>query len=168
MVVWSSAVLRVVRSNGHKICRSTFSNLRPSQIYPKWDFRFENKPSGKPGTGLASFSLNWNSSEGRRLQQGRPHPVPVLRRPRHRCRNPRQAPEDAGSDAGKDQLQRTLRLGFEHARGPMLWMHISPSIIFRLNCRSWSENRQYSWQKMKKFITLTPPHTAPKAKHWRH
>jgi hypothetical protein len=25
---------------------STFSNLRPYKIYPKWYFRFENKPSG--------------------------------------------------------------------------------------------------------------------------
>jgi hypothetical protein len=28
---------------------STFSNLRPSNIYPFWDFCFENKPSGNPG-----------------------------------------------------------------------------------------------------------------------
>jgi hypothetical protein len=27
-----------------------FLNLRPSQIYPNWDFRFENKPSGNPET----------------------------------------------------------------------------------------------------------------------
>jgi hypothetical protein len=27
---------------------STFSNLRPSKNYPKWDFWFENKPSGNP------------------------------------------------------------------------------------------------------------------------
>jgi hypothetical protein len=27
----------------------TFSNLRPSKIYPHWDFSFENKPSGNPG-----------------------------------------------------------------------------------------------------------------------
>jgi hypothetical protein len=46
--------------NGHKISQmsikyskwpqtiSTFSNLRPSQIYPNRDFWFENKPSGNP------------------------------------------------------------------------------------------------------------------------
>jgi hypothetical protein len=27
---------------------STFSNPRPSKIYPNWDFGFENKPSGNP------------------------------------------------------------------------------------------------------------------------
>jgi hypothetical protein len=27
---------------------ATFSNLRPSKIYPNWDFWFENKPSGNP------------------------------------------------------------------------------------------------------------------------
>jgi hypothetical protein len=26
----------------------TFSNLRPSKIYPNWYFWFENKPSGNP------------------------------------------------------------------------------------------------------------------------
>jgi hypothetical protein len=47
--------------NGHKISQmsvkyskwplniSTFSNLRPSKIYPNWDFWFEKKPSGNPG-----------------------------------------------------------------------------------------------------------------------
>jgi hypothetical protein len=28
---------------------STFSNLRPSKIYPNWDFWFVKKPSGNPG-----------------------------------------------------------------------------------------------------------------------
>jgi hypothetical protein len=28
---------------------STFSNLRPSRIYPNWEIWFENKPSGNPG-----------------------------------------------------------------------------------------------------------------------
>jgi hypothetical protein len=28
---------------------SAFSILRPSKIYPNWDFWFENKPSGNPG-----------------------------------------------------------------------------------------------------------------------
>jgi hypothetical protein len=28
---------------------STISNLRPTTIYPNWDFWFENKPSGNPG-----------------------------------------------------------------------------------------------------------------------
>jgi hypothetical protein len=27
---------------------TTFSITRPSKIYPKWDFLFENKPSGNP------------------------------------------------------------------------------------------------------------------------
>jgi hypothetical protein len=27
---------------------STFTHLRPSKIYPNWDFWFENKPSGNP------------------------------------------------------------------------------------------------------------------------
>jgi hypothetical protein len=27
---------------------STFYNLRPSKIYPNWDFWFENKTSGNP------------------------------------------------------------------------------------------------------------------------
>jgi hypothetical protein len=27
---------------------STFSNLKPSQIFPNWDFWFESKPSGNP------------------------------------------------------------------------------------------------------------------------
>jgi hypothetical protein len=27
---------------------STISNLRPSKIYPNWDFWFDNKPSGSP------------------------------------------------------------------------------------------------------------------------
>jgi hypothetical protein len=27
---------------------SRFSKLRPSKIYPNWDFLFENKPSGNP------------------------------------------------------------------------------------------------------------------------
>jgi hypothetical protein len=34
--------------NGHKLYK-TFSNLRPSKVYPNWDFWFENKPSGNPG-----------------------------------------------------------------------------------------------------------------------
>jgi hypothetical protein len=29
---------------------STMSNPSPSRIYPNWDFCFENKPSGNPGT----------------------------------------------------------------------------------------------------------------------
>jgi hypothetical protein len=49
-------------TNGHNISQmsvkyykwplnvSTFSNLRPYNIYPNWYFRFENKPSGNPGT----------------------------------------------------------------------------------------------------------------------
>jgi hypothetical protein len=28
---------------------STFSNLRPTKIFPNSDFCFENKPSGNPG-----------------------------------------------------------------------------------------------------------------------
>jgi hypothetical protein len=31
-----------------KIPVLTFSHLRPSKIYPNWDFWFENKPSGNP------------------------------------------------------------------------------------------------------------------------
>jgi hypothetical protein len=34
--------------NGHKIGISSISNLRPSKIYPNWDFWFEKKPSGNP------------------------------------------------------------------------------------------------------------------------
>jgi hypothetical protein len=34
---------------------STFSDLRPSKIYPNWDFWFENKPPGNPGD-IASAS----------------------------------------------------------------------------------------------------------------
>jgi hypothetical protein len=30
-------------SNGHKIGISIFSNLRPSKIYPNWDFGLERK-----------------------------------------------------------------------------------------------------------------------------
>jgi hypothetical protein len=33
---------------------STFSNLRPSKIYPNWDFWVENKRSGNPGPDLIS------------------------------------------------------------------------------------------------------------------
>jgi hypothetical protein len=29
---------------------STFYDLRPSKIYPTWEFWFENKPSGNPGS----------------------------------------------------------------------------------------------------------------------
>jgi hypothetical protein len=29
-----------------------FSNIRPSKIYPNWDFWFENKPSGNPAPWL--------------------------------------------------------------------------------------------------------------------
>jgi hypothetical protein len=28
---------------------STFFNLRPLNVYPNWDFGFENEPSGNPG-----------------------------------------------------------------------------------------------------------------------
>jgi hypothetical protein len=34
--------------NGHKIYITALSILRPSKIYPNWDFWFENKPSGNP------------------------------------------------------------------------------------------------------------------------
>jgi hypothetical protein len=33
----------------HKIYKQ-FSFLRPSKIYPNWDFRIKNKPSGNPGS----------------------------------------------------------------------------------------------------------------------
>jgi hypothetical protein len=60
--------------NGHKISQmfvkcyewcihiSTFSNLKPSKIYPNWDFWFEKKPSGNPG-GIAIDSRwpGWSS-----------------------------------------------------------------------------------------------------------
>jgi hypothetical protein len=35
---------------------STFSNLRPSKIYPNWYFWFENKPSGNPAMMMRSFT----------------------------------------------------------------------------------------------------------------
>jgi hypothetical protein len=56
--------------SGHKISQmyvkyskctkniSTFSNLRPSKIYPKWEFRFENKTSGNPGPEIILFPLS--------------------------------------------------------------------------------------------------------------
>jgi hypothetical protein len=45
-----------ILSNGHNIFQicvkyvgiPTFSILRPSKIYPNWDFWFENIPSGNP------------------------------------------------------------------------------------------------------------------------
>jgi hypothetical protein len=45
--------------NGHKICISTFSNLRPSKIYPNWDFWLENKPSGNPEQNFARCFCNF-------------------------------------------------------------------------------------------------------------
>jgi hypothetical protein len=42
-------------SNGRKIDQTVikynlrFSIARPSEIYPNWDFWYENKPSGNPG-----------------------------------------------------------------------------------------------------------------------
>jgi hypothetical protein len=35
-------------SNGRKIYQYCLCNLRPSKIYPNWDFWFENIPSGNP------------------------------------------------------------------------------------------------------------------------
>jgi hypothetical protein len=34
--------------NGHKIYQHFLIYVRPSKIYPNWDFGFENKPSGNP------------------------------------------------------------------------------------------------------------------------
>jgi hypothetical protein len=55
--------------NVHKIFQmaintSTFSNLRPSKIYPNWDIWSENKPSGNPAPdvsrriGTRAFGMN--------------------------------------------------------------------------------------------------------------
>jgi hypothetical protein len=41
--------------NGSKIFQSSFSDLMPSEIYPDWDFWFENKPSGNPGLCVRDF-----------------------------------------------------------------------------------------------------------------
>jgi hypothetical protein len=38
---------QLIIPNGHKIYKLFFI-LRPSKIYPNWDFWFENKPSGNP------------------------------------------------------------------------------------------------------------------------
>jgi hypothetical protein len=43
--------------NGHKIFQP-FSNSRLSQIYPNWDFWFENIPSGNPGPQEKSMEKN--------------------------------------------------------------------------------------------------------------
>jgi hypothetical protein len=32
--------------------------VRPTKIYPNWDFRFENKPSGNPGT---QWPFSWQA-----------------------------------------------------------------------------------------------------------
>jgi hypothetical protein len=37
---------------------SASSNLRPSKIYPNWDFWFENKPFGNPALLVAGLSLS--------------------------------------------------------------------------------------------------------------
>jgi hypothetical protein len=34
--------------NGHKLYKHFPIYVRPSKIYPNWDFGFENKPSGNP------------------------------------------------------------------------------------------------------------------------
>jgi hypothetical protein len=34
--------------NGHKIYQHFSIYVRPSKIYPNWNFWFENKPSGNP------------------------------------------------------------------------------------------------------------------------
>jgi hypothetical protein len=42
---------------------STFSNVRPSKIYPNWDFWFEKKPYGNPGpTDENETNLAWQSA----------------------------------------------------------------------------------------------------------
>jgi hypothetical protein len=35
--------------NDHKIYQHFLFYIRPSKIYPNWDFWFENRPSGNPG-----------------------------------------------------------------------------------------------------------------------
>jgi hypothetical protein len=37
---------------------STFSNVRPSEIDPNWDFWFENKPSGNPAFSCCCQKVN--------------------------------------------------------------------------------------------------------------
>jgi hypothetical protein len=44
-----------------------FSKARPSKIYPNWDFWFENKPSGNPGSAKAPMT----TSTGQRLSNAR-------------------------------------------------------------------------------------------------
>jgi hypothetical protein len=54
--------------NGHKIYK-LFSNLRPSQIYPNWEFRFENKPSGNPGWEVrVRHKKGFFSEDGRKIE----------------------------------------------------------------------------------------------------
>jgi hypothetical protein len=50
------------RPNGHKINRHL--QLKPSKIYPNWDFGFENMPSGNPGL-MSSFRAlkDWKINE---------------------------------------------------------------------------------------------------------
>jgi hypothetical protein len=37
----------------------TFTILRPSKIYPNWDFGFENIPSGKPATKMYNSKIEY-------------------------------------------------------------------------------------------------------------
>jgi hypothetical protein len=46
--------------NGHEIYKHCF-NLRPSKIYPNWDFGFKNKPSGNPGVDSINCLLCFRS-----------------------------------------------------------------------------------------------------------
>jgi hypothetical protein len=46
---WSQIIPMSVRYSKWPQNILTFSNLRPSKIYPNWDFWFGNKPSGNPG-----------------------------------------------------------------------------------------------------------------------
>jgi hypothetical protein len=40
---------------------TTFSNPRPSKVYPRWDFWFEHKPSGNPEVvSHAKSGLKWD------------------------------------------------------------------------------------------------------------
>jgi hypothetical protein len=46
---------------------STFSNLRPSKIYPKSDFWFENKPSGNPAPRMPESRVLTKQKQRERL-----------------------------------------------------------------------------------------------------
>jgi hypothetical protein len=40
----------VIKCSKWQLNISTVLNVRPSKIYPNWDFWFENKPSGNPAS----------------------------------------------------------------------------------------------------------------------